>query len=138
MSINVMATQPHEILKPQQLAAATHLAAGMSGCKIAALVGVTPETISRWKRNSDFAAHLNSLKAEALETDRERLRNLRGKAVDALEELVSSSSDATRLQAAKFILDAMLLDPDTANKGIGPTDPLFVQLGTFNPMGGLS
>jgi hypothetical protein len=128
---------PHEALNPNQLAAATHLAAGNSGRKTAELVDVAPETISRWRKNPQFAAHFNALRAEALETDRERLRNLRGKAVDVLEELLSSSSDAIRLRSATFVLHAMLLDLDTARQGIGPTDPLFAELETFSATGGI-
>jgi hypothetical protein len=89
---------------------------------------VTPETISHWKRNSDFVAYLNQLKMDAVECARERLRNLNAEAVGVLEGLLESSSDSIRLQAARYVLDAMLVDPKRAKEGIGPTDPWLASL----------
>jgi hypothetical protein len=126
MSINVML--PHEALTPQKLAAATHLASGRSGVETAKLVGVTAETVSRWRKDPNFVAHLNGLKGEALATDRERLRSLRAKALDALAELLDSPSDQIRLQAVRYVLDATLINAKTAMEGIGSSDPGFAAI----------
>ena len=121
-----------ENLKPIQLKAAALLAAGTS-CKDAAKqCEVTPETISHWKRNSDFVAHLNQLKKDAVECARERLRNLNADAVGVLEGLLESPSDSIRLQAARYVLDAMLVDPKRAKEGIGPTDRTLVEFSLFD------
>ena len=40
-----------------------------------------------------------------------------------LAKLLDSPSDSIRLRAAQFVLQAMILDPKTAEKGIGETDP---------------
>jgi hypothetical protein len=117
-----------ENLKPSQLKAAALLAAGTSCKNTAKQCEVTPETISHWKRNSDFVAHLNQLKKDAVECARERLRNLNADAVGVLEGLLESSSDSIRLQAARYILDAMLVDPKRAKEGIGSTDPTLVRM----------
>jgi hypothetical protein len=117
-----------ENLKPIQLKAAAFLAAGTS-CKDAAeQCEVTPETISHWKRNSDFVAHLNQLKKDAVECARERLRNLVADAIGVLEDLLGSPSDSIRFRASQYILDAMLIDPKRAKEGIGSTDPTLVRM----------
>ncbi len=129
-------TTPYEALKPQQIAAATHLVAGASGRKTAELIGIAAETLSRWRQNPNFMAFLNQLKKDAVGDAREHLRSLNSRAVKAVEELLDSPTDTIRLSAAKFVLHSMLLDADTAGQGIGATDPVFAQLETFNPTGG--
>ncbi len=120
-------------LKPSQLKAAALLAAGTSCQDTAQQCGVTPETISHWKRDPNFRAHLSQLKRDAVESARERLRNLNAKAVGVLEELLASSSDSIRIRAAQYILDSMLVDPKRSKEGIGSTDPFFARLEDFPP-----
>ncbi len=117
-----------EDLTPNQLKAATLLAAGRPCRATAKKCSVTPETISHWKRDPDFQAHLNRLKSDAVEDARERLRNLNDRAVGVLEDLLASASESIRLRAAQYILDAMLVDPRRAQEGIGPTDPFLASL----------
>jgi len=124
--MNVMLS--HEVLKPAQLSAATHLASGSTGVQAAKLVGVTAETVSRWRKDPQFRAHLNALKGEALASDRERLRSLRGKALDSLAELLGSPSDQIKFQTAKYVLDATLINAATAKEGIGSSDPAFAAI----------
>ena len=117
-----------EELSPKQISAAALLATGVS-CKDAAKqCGVTPETISHWKRDPDFVVHLNELKSEAVDCAREKLRGLNEEAVRVLKGLLSSSSEPIRLQTARYVLDSMLVDPVRSRQGIGPTNPLLAKL----------
>jgi transcriptional regulator with XRE-family HTH domain len=79
--------QPTSInINQNQLLAAQLLAAGKSGKAVAAEVGVTEETISRWKQDTNFEIYVKKLLIEAHEAARMRLQNLVSKAVETLEK----------------------------------------------------
>ncbi len=109
-------------LPPKKILAATNLVSGKSGVETAELVGVKPETISRWKQEPKFAAYLNGLKLEAVADARDHLRALNAKAVGTIKTLLDSTSDAIKLRAAQFVVHAMILEPETAEKGIDVAD----------------
>jgi transcriptional regulator with XRE-family HTH domain len=123
---------PHEDLKPKQLEAATHLAKGMSGRETAKIIGVAAETISRWKQDRPFVVYLNQLKRAAVRDARDSLRILSAKAVGTVKKLLNSPSDAIRLQTAKYIIDAMLVDQKSAQQGIEPTEKESILFGSFH------
>lgn len=111
---------------PKQIKALTLMLTGnKTGRQIAEEVGVTPETISEWKASPGFAAEFNRLKKEAVESARDRIQALAVDAVAAIRDIIlHSDSDATRLKAAKAVLDgAGLTDPQSGLYawGIGPT-----------------
>lgn len=108
-------------LKPTQEKAAAMLADGLKACEVAKEVGVTPETISIWRRDSCFQAHVNQLKWNHLESTRDKLRASAGEvAITILELMRSSRSDRVRLQAATYVLRVLgFEDPNLLHVGIG-------------------
>ncbi len=72
-------------LKPKQEQAAILLASGMSGKETAENLGITPETVSQWKKDPHFQAFKNRLRLETVERTRELLRSLSVKALKRLE-----------------------------------------------------
>lgn len=111
-------------LKPKQEQAAILLVSGMSGKETAESVGVTPETVSQWKKDPYFEAFTNQLRLETIESSREKLRFLSGKALKRLEHLIDNSeSETIKLKASVEILKLSgLTDPETVLWGIGYTD----------------
>ena len=117
------------LLTPKKIEAAVRLALGQTGIEVALYVDVTPETISHWKKEPEFQAYLNELKLEAMESSREALRELSGKAVQGLEELITSAkSENVKLRACTIVLELTgVNDPETWGWGIGPTDPSAIE-----------
>lgn len=112
-------------LKPNQIQAAICLASGMS-CKDAATqAGVTPETLSHWKKNPYFEAILNEIRQENIDQARERLRSLARKAVDNLETLLEGcKSESVKLKACIEIIKlSNISEPKFYGWGIGETTP---------------
>jgi hypothetical protein len=87
-------------------------------------VGITPETISQWKSDTEFKALINILKMEAIVTAREQLRGLCAKAVSGIQELMENSkSDAVKLKACIEVLKMSgLHDSESFGWGIGPVE----------------
>lgn len=113
------------MLKPRQLQAASQLAQGISCRDVATNVGVSPQTISEWKRKPEFQAFINELRIEALNAVRTRLQCLADEACETLSHLMKSgSSDSVRLRAAVAVLDSTGLSSQSSDMfgvGIGPT-----------------
>jgi transcriptional regulator with XRE-family HTH domain len=85
--------------------AALLMAKGIKGCDLAKVISVTPETISRWRREEAFRTLVNELRMEIVEVTRERLRSKTEAAVEVLSELMENSkSEALRIKAASEIL----------------------------------
>jgi hypothetical protein len=111
-------------LKENQVLAAEFLAAGKTGRAVAAEIGVTEETISRWRQTDEFQAAINSYQWEVRRTSTERLRNLMGQSVDVIESTLTDENVLPRLRlqtAFKIIELCELVDrladrpgPDTA------------------------
>jgi hypothetical protein len=121
-------------LHAKSLQAALLLASGKKGTDTAAEVGVTPETISHWKQEAEFVACVNTLKLEAIEVARERLRHLGLKATETMEELMRhGKSESVRLRAAEAVLKhAGVSDAKLFGSGIGPTSIVRVENDLLN------
>ena len=93
-------------LNPKQIQAAVLLITGMKSKDIATKVGVTPETISVWKRYKEFIFLTNNLRQEYVDSIVDKLRNSTINAMETLNNLaLSAESEETRRKAAKDILD---------------------------------
>ena len=75
-------------INQNQLLAAQMLAAGKTGKAVAEQLGVTEETISRWKQNPDFKIYLDELIIGVHESARLKLQSLVEKAVNAIESAI--------------------------------------------------
>ncbi len=113
-------------LKPKQEQAAFLLASGMLGKDVANTVGVTPETISSWRKDENFEICINRYRLEYVESARERLRLMTGKALSALEELIDKgSTDTVKLKAcSEVIKHAGFKNPEQLLWGIGRTSDI--------------
>ena len=85
----------------------TLLARGSNGKDTAEKLGVTTETVSRWRSDFDFQAALNQLLIEAQQESKDKLRHLSSVALATLEDLMSDldTSAKDRLTAALKILE---------------------------------
>ena len=93
-------------LTPQQLAAVELLVAGRSDVEVAAKVGVTRETVNRWRNwNPLFVATLNELRLDLWKATRERVRHLNGKALDVIETHLQGGSLKAALALLKYAHD---------------------------------
>ena len=99
------AYQPNYELTPDQAAALDLLLSGQTITAAAAVVGVTRETVSRW-RNSDptFQAAYNAAIQSAYEANQKKLIDARGKALDLLASMVDSDDPAIAFKAAAALL----------------------------------
>ena len=85
--------------------AAILMSRGIKGSDLAVAVDVTPETVSRWRRDVNFMAAVNQLRMELVEVSRERLRSKTEAAVEIISEIMENAkSDAIRLKAATEII----------------------------------
>ena len=115
-------------LNERQAQAAALLVQGMSCKAVAEKVGVTPQTISTWKKDFEFRAQINALKLQVLTDARDALQRLAPEAIDVLRDLMGqASNEEVRRKAAVNILEAVGLHGDPRREGlrygwgIGPT-----------------
>lgn len=93
-------------LSPNKIQAATLLVTGMKSKDIATKIGVTPETISIWKRDKEFIFFTNKLRQEYVNSVVDKLRDNTINAMDTLNNLaLNAESEETRRKAAKDVLD---------------------------------
>lgn len=101
------------------------LASGKKAKEAAEDLGVSPETISVWRREPEFEAEINCLRLESLQAARTQLQSLAVEAVSTLQVLMSDAkSDSIRLKACETVLGAAgITDPSTGlwAWGIGKT-----------------
>jgi len=90
---------------PAQRVAIESLAMGRTQKEAAAVAGVRPETISRWKREPGFHAALAEVCAALQEDMRYRLVFLRGRVLDRVAELVPEMGDADAIRLFVALLD---------------------------------
>lgn len=112
-------------LNDKQRIAAQFLANGAL-CKDAAeKVGVTPETISHWKRSAEFVACYNQCCEDQKFAAMDRLRSSSIEAVDTLKALLSEGNPGeTRRKAAVSILKVLGFgDPESFHTSTGSTNP---------------
>ena len=96
---------PENELTPQQVEALGLLLSGHTITETAEIIGVTRETVSRW-RNSDptFEAAYNEGLLSKWEASHKKLIDIQAKAIDKLGELLDSSDQAVALKAAAALV----------------------------------
>ena len=106
---------------PQQWHAVRLLVSGRRGVEVATEVGVSPETLSRWRHNPMFAACLNLALRESYAATVGELRGVAQDAVSVLRESLNSTDERLRFTAAMAIL-RMSLQLDSSAQFL-PTTP---------------
>lgn len=105
---NQSTTDPELVeLSGPQLAGIELLVTGKKKVEVAAVLNITPTTISRWFADPDFVAALNARRLDAYEATSERLRSMMGRATDVLESALSSSNPSEQLRAAAIVLKSV-------------------------------
>ena len=119
-SSEVKESEPAE-LTPAQEAVIGALLDGKTQAEAAALAGVVPETISRWKsKDALFVATWQTRRRQVWESHAQRLRNLAGKALDVVE----AGLEAGDIRAAGLVLKSVSLaeltipEPETTAAGV--------------------
>lgn len=79
-------------LNENQLLAVQLVAAGMSGREIANELSVRPETVSRWKNDSEFVASVNSIIVDAQEASQAKLSQMSALALKIIEDALNDES----------------------------------------------
>ncbi|WP_153146852.1 hypothetical protein [Dechloromonas sp. H13] len=92
---------PDASLTPSQLKAAELLTVGKIAKDVAKIVGVTPETISIWKRKPAFRALCQEMRLLALNNTIAEINSLNSLAENTLRDLMGPANPpAIRLRAA--------------------------------------
>ena len=91
-------------LSAQQWQAIALLVAGKKGVDVAQGIGVTPETVSRWRGNPLFAAAFNCELRDTYAATIGAVRGLKEDAIEALRQCLYSEDDKTRMSAALAVL----------------------------------
>lgn len=91
-------------LRPRQVLAARMLIEGRLGKDVAAAIGVSPETVSRWKAQPEFQEFTRLLLQDSVDAARLGLVALTGEAIGQLHNLLNSFSDAISLKACALVL----------------------------------
>ena len=97
---------PCEGLTPKQRHAAALIASGQSQRQVAKTCGVTPQTMTTWAHTPAFGSHVECLLGAVEMQAQQALHGLRLGAVETLAQLLEGGSPATRLQAARLVLEA--------------------------------
>jgi hypothetical protein len=87
------------------------LASGLSGAETAKIVGVKPSTVSEWLNHCPaFMDALDVLRDAGMRQAMGQLQGTLSTAVDELRRILTTSkTDAVRLKAAQFIIEAHVL-----------------------------
>lgn len=91
-------------LTAQQWQAVSLLVAGRRQVDVAQELGVTEETVSRWKTLPTFTAALNMGVRDAYEGTLGKVRTVAQDALDVLQDLLKSQDERVRLSAALSML----------------------------------
>lgn len=114
-------------LTAQQWQAVALLTSGMRAVDVAQQVGVTPETISRWRAVPLFTAAYNQSVRDAYSATIGQVRDIAAEAIQTLRESLQSKDERVRLSAAMAILRVRLqLD---AGALAAPTTPAAIARG---------
>ena len=110
-------------LSAQQWQAVGLLVAGAKQVEIAEALGVTQETVSRWRNSPMFAAALNLAVRDAYAATIGEVRGLVKDAVAALKECMYSEDEKLRLSAALAVMRLHLqLDSAAPSLPVTPAD----------------
>ena len=93
-----------EGVSPRQVAAARMLIEGRLGKDVAVAIGVSPETISRWRHRPEFEALMRELLQDTVDATKLGLVSLCAESIVHLRGLVRSFDDQTSLKAITLIL----------------------------------
>jgi hypothetical protein len=93
------------MLNPKQERAAYLISTGCAYPEIAQELEITLDLLFRWLQMPHFAAVLNNYRQANLETQRNKLEFLSGKAIAALEEMILTGSAVEKLRAIQIVID---------------------------------
>jgi len=111
-------------LNKNQLLAIPMVANGMTGKAIAKELKVTEETVSRWKQVPEFQAGVNAILKDTMESARDRLRCLVGKALDTLEDAIDGDDLSIKDKVnASFKILSLCDTGALVSDEIGPDNP---------------
>lgn len=91
-------------LRPKQVLAASLLVQGRQGKEVAQMVGVSPETISRWRQQAGFQSLMHRLLQETVDAAKLGLVSLCAESILHLRGLIQSFNDGTSLKAITLVL----------------------------------
>ena len=94
-------------LPPRQIDAAVLLIGGMIAKDVAQALGVSQETVSRWRARQDFQDVMQALLQERYAATRMAMVSLAQDAVEELRCLIHGSNDMTRLRAIELVLNGL-------------------------------
>ncbi len=110
-------------LNDRQLQAVYLTVQGWPGVAIAEEIGVTPQTISEWRRLPAFQAACNRFRQDTFTSVRDGLREAGMTAVEALTEVMKDGPASARVAAASRVLDLLnVADLQTGGMDIGLED----------------
>jgi hypothetical protein len=119
-------------LRPIQQQAIALLMQGKAQVEVAEILRVDRVTVGRWIQQPEFSNALSAEMAGVQEQVNQRLRESQTKALDTIEAILEAdkSSDRTRLDAAKFILDRVrsLPQPPQPRHGAVPIDEVMAMM----------
>ncbi len=110
-------------LNDRQLRAVYLTAQGETGIAIAEEIGITPQTVSEWRRLPAFQAACNRLRQDTVVSVRDGLREAGMTAVEALAEVMKEGPASARVAAASKVLDLLnVANIQTGGMDIGLED----------------
>lgn len=115
MAVNYSTAAQPVPLKPlsaKQLRAMLELANGKTQAETAKTVGVSPQTVCKWASMPEFQNLLQDLIAQRTMTADDYLQSKRMQAVRVLTSLMENAPPATRLRAARALLDYTIPEHD--------------------------
>ena len=115
MAVNYSTTAQPITPKPlsaKQLRAVLELANGKTQAETAKIVGVSPQTVCKWASMPEFQNLLQDLIAQRTMTADDYLQSKRMQAVRVLTSLMQNAPPATRLRAARALLDYTIPEHD--------------------------
>ena len=114
MSEELQLTDILKTLSPLQLKFVEARMVYDSDREAARAIGTAPETVYKWAAKERINQAIVLARIDSVNVAREKLRRLAGKAVDALEELLSCTDNKEKRQAAAEILDRIGLPAQKA------------------------
>lgn len=105
-----------EDLSAKQIQAISLLALGYTAKEVAQKLKCTPETISHWRRKTNFQNELNQIKLELVKSTVTKLQATSSIAVDCLADLIKNSkSDEVRRKSSVDVLQIIGIKNENSN-----------------------